>query len=140
MTSEECWYKYYLLAKDYYNKHGNLYIQTTYKTEDGELLGMWIANQRRAYKSKLKIGNPKIKPLTDKQVELLENIEMIWDARLYNYFNKKIDEERKRSIEIRAYKFLKEYAIEIKNEIETLEDIKNINKTFLDTMTKLGNR
>lgn len=124
--------------KNITKKTGNLNIKSTYITEEGKHLGVWLSNQRRAYKSKINIGNPKIKPLTDKQVELLESIGIEWDKRLQSYFEKKITKEREISIKIRAYKFLKEYATQIKNEIETYEDIKNINNKFKETLEQLG--
>ena len=136
--TEDSWNENYKIAKNYYEKHGNLNINTNYKTKEEKQLGIWLSNQRSAYKSKLKIGNLNKKPLTDTQVELLENIGMIWDKGLYNYSNKKINRERKRLIEIRAYKFLKKYAAQIKNEIETYEDIKNINEKFSETLGQSG--
>ncbi len=76
----EQWMEKYKLAKSYYEHHKNLEIPTKFRTvngyeedEKGIHLGMWIANQRQAYKGK-KIGK-----LTKEQIELLEGIGMQWD-------------------------------------------------------------
>ena len=79
MTNEERWLKNYELAKKYYEEHGNLLIPQNYvcKDEDGNKvkLGIWIDTQRNAYKGK---GNAK---LNQKQIDLLNEIEMIWEVR-----------------------------------------------------------
>ena len=70
------WTKFYSLAEKYYNHHHNLDIKTKFKTkngyehdEEGEKLGAWIKKQRYNYKNGI---------LTDEQIKLLNNIEMIW--------------------------------------------------------------
>ena len=75
------WEDKYNLAKSYYEHYGNLEIPQHFKTingieydENGVNLGQWIANQRRAYKSQ---GTNKI---TKEQIELLEQIGMIWNS------------------------------------------------------------
>lgn len=66
------WDEWYLLAKDYYNTHGNLKIPSKYKTSNGYSLGRWIERQRAAYRQKsgYKIDLRKI--------YLLNQIEMVW--------------------------------------------------------------
>ena len=66
----------YELAKKYYNKYGNLKIKYNFNTndginylEDGYSLGYWIVNQRRKYK----LGR-----LSQKEIDLLNDIGMIW--------------------------------------------------------------
>ncbi len=131
------WKQKYLIAKKYYEKNGSLIVNANSENEEEKQLGIWLSCQRSAYKSKLKIGNSNIKPLTDEQVELLNEIGMIWDKGLYNYSNKKINRDIKRAVELKAYKFLKKYATQIKNEIETHKDIENINNTFYKTIGQL---
>ena len=70
------WNEMYKLAKKYYVKYGNLYISNNYVTDDGEKLGIWISNQRVAYKK----GK-----LSDKQILMLESIGMVWDVNDTNW-------------------------------------------------------
>jgi len=78
------WEDKYELAKAYFEYHGNLDVSQNFKTvngyeedENGVNLGVWIKNQRKAYKG---IGRYKI---TDEQVDLLQRIGMIWN--IYDY-------------------------------------------------------
>ena len=77
------WNKMFNLAKEYFKEHGDLDVTAEYITENGELLGQWICNQRRAYKNR-EISKEKRKNrariLSDEQVELLESIGMQWNA------------------------------------------------------------
>ncbi len=66
------WHKSYLLAKAYYDKHGNLNTPTDFKTKDGVNpdpdgynLGDWVARQRHYYNKNL---------LTREQKKLLDAI------------------------------------------------------------------
>ena len=75
------WMEKYNLAKAYYEHYGNLEIPVNFKTingieydENGVNLGRWITSQRTAYKSQ---GTNKI---TKEQIELLEQIGMIWNS------------------------------------------------------------
>jgi hypothetical protein len=75
------WNEYYELAKEYYNKNGNLLISTEYTTNEGIHLGNWIHSQRRGY-SEHKLSKEKIKQL--------EKIGMVWsplDTQWNNYYN-----------------------------------------------------
>jgi len=133
--AENKWNENYEKAKEYKKTHGTLNVD--YKNKEQKQLRTWLSYQRRAYKAKLKVIENNIKPLTDEQVKLLNEIGMSWDKVLEKYSDKKIDTQRKRSIEIKAYKFLKGYALQIKNEIDSYEDIKNINTKFLETLEQL---
>ena len=73
INKEENWNKWYNLAVEYYNKHGNLLVSKKYETSSRENLCKWIANKRTAYKK----GN-----LLPSQVEMLESIGMVWDAKV----------------------------------------------------------
>ncbi len=46
---EHKWNMFYQKAIDYKNQFGDLNIPATYKTQDGEALGVWIRSQRKAY-------------------------------------------------------------------------------------------
>ncbi len=70
--TEEAWQRGYEYAKKYYDSHGNLNIGGNYTAEDGYKLGVWIANQRSAYRK----GR-----LTDGQIHNLETIGMRWSVR-----------------------------------------------------------
>lgn len=74
----ETWMKQYYYAKKYYEEHGNLLIPQDYIVveENKNLvhLGHWINNQRKAYKNKGRRINPK-------QIELLNEIGMVWNIR-----------------------------------------------------------
>lgn len=50
-------------------KKGNLLVPDAYKTKDGKLLGSWIRHQ----KNRNKTGK-----LSDKERELLEQIDIAW--------------------------------------------------------------
>ena len=71
------WMKNYVLAKEYYLKHGNLLIPHRYKVvlNDKKIvnLGYWINSQRKAYKGQ------NGKQISDEQIKLLEGINMKWD-------------------------------------------------------------
>ena len=88
------WDNMYELAKKYYEHYGNLVVPVRFKTtngyeydENGYTLGIWISKQRTAYKNR---DIPKeeretaLTPLTNKQVEMLEKIGMIFEIK-YNY-------------------------------------------------------
>ena len=93
------WYENYLLAKAYYEKHGNLLIPSTYKVEyNGKIvnLGYWISTQRRAYRLKydgLDHSDIDTHVINEEQIRLLEDIDMVWDAKKYKNITKFIDEE-----------------------------------------------
>lgn len=75
---KESWMKYYYCAKRYYEEYGNLLIPRKYIVveENGNVihLGYWINTQRIAYKNKR---------LKEKQIELLNGIDMIWGVKYY---------------------------------------------------------
>ena len=75
------WEDKYELARLYYEHYGNLEIPQSFKTvngydydENGVALGSWIGTQRSVYN-----GTMKGIKLTDKQINLLEKIGMIWN-------------------------------------------------------------
>ena len=77
---EEEWNEKYTLAKAYYDHYGNLETPQSFKTKngyeydkDGVALGIWLANQRQAFK-----GNGK--KISKEQIELLKKIGMRFEA------------------------------------------------------------
>ena len=91
--NNEEWNKKYELAKTYFEHHGNLEIPYHYKTlngyeytEEGIALGIWITNQRQAYKGH------NTQKITENQIQLLEKIGMRFEARDNNEeWNKKYE-------------------------------------------------
>lgn len=82
------WANCYELAKEYYEKHGDLNINAHYVTDDGIKLGTWISSQRYNFKK----GT-----ITDEQKRLLDEIGMSWHR-----FSGKWDA---------AYEYAEEYAV-----------------------------
>ena len=82
------WEDKFELAKAYYEKHGNLLIPHSFKTingyeydENGTNLGLWISIQRQSYKGTNSSGTT----LSEKQIKLLEEIGMVWDAKVITW-------------------------------------------------------
>ncbi len=83
------WDDWYNLAKTYYEHYGNLKVLADFKTlngyeynENGYKLGLWLKNQKTAYKNRSISKEERkggFKPLTDEQVEKLENIGIIFE-------------------------------------------------------------
>ena len=133
----DSWQKKYKLAESYYKHHGNLEIPQNFKTtngceynEEGIKLGVWINNQRVAYKNK---GNLK---LTDYQIKLLEKIEIKW-------FNNNIDKKLQSEIinEQNKTKKQKEILNRLRSYLNTLDENKvyskeEINSGFVKKLSK----
>ena len=77
----DSWQVRYLLAKKYYEEHGNLNIPPKYKA-DGIWLSKWVNEQRQIY-----IGNRGVKKLTEEQIKSLESIGMVWENRNHLVWN-----------------------------------------------------
>ena len=134
----EKWNRYYELARKYYEHYGNLDIPIKFKTingidydENGVALGIWISTQRQAYKGK---SNSR---LTNSQVELLENIGMI-------FISEKVD-KKLQSEEI-SEKNIKEKRIELLNrsrtllnsfDSNTLPNKNDINERFIEQLNNI---
>lgn len=67
---KQSWDERYELAKEYFEKHGNLRLTQDYVTDSGIWLGKWIYEQRR-----------KRKQLTQDQIRKLDAIGMDWLSR-----------------------------------------------------------
>lgn len=76
IDKEAIWNKWYPLAVEYRNEHGDLLVPNNYKTKSGEKLGQWIRVTRRNYKK----GD-----LSPDQIKGLMAIDMVWDAREYEW-------------------------------------------------------
>ena len=73
VREKHSWEFYYEYALQYYEQHLNLLVPVNYEI-NGVKLGGWIANQRRARKA----DNNK---LSEYQIELLDNIDMVWEVK-----------------------------------------------------------
>jgi superfamily II DNA or RNA helicase len=71
--TEDSWESRYNLAKEYYEKHGNLDISQTYVTENNIWLGKWIHIQKQ-----IKRGNVNGESLTDEQISKLNAVGIDW--------------------------------------------------------------
>ncbi len=71
INKDEIWNKWYKLAVEYRNEHGDLLVSSDYQTKSGENLGQWISKARKVYKN----GN-----LSPDKIKKLEAIGMVWDA------------------------------------------------------------
>ena len=71
------WLKKYELAKQYFEKYGNLLMPYKYVCKDADgidvNLGTWISSQRSAFKENDNHS------LNEKQIEMLNEIGMVWD-------------------------------------------------------------
>ena len=79
------WMKNYEIAKQYYEEHDNLLIPQKYYLiiDDKKIcIGTWLSTQRQAYK------NGK---LSEKQIELLNKIGMVWYLKAYKNYSKQAD-------------------------------------------------
>ena len=73
-TLSASWDMNYLVAKQYYEEHGNLLIPRTYRSESGYYPGAWLNTQRRIRNGMV----PGI--LTDEQIHKLNQLGMVWDS------------------------------------------------------------
>ena len=87
------WDKMYLLALDYYEKNGDIFVPEDYVDENGFALGKWISAQKR---------HKKANTLTYEQITKLEDIGIIWNS--YNTITKVSWNE--------AFEYAKEYYLE----------------------------
>lgn len=124
------WLKNYNLAKSYYQHNGNLQIPENFKTingyeydEKGIKLGIWIKNQRKAYKGQ---GTCKI---TDNQIKLLEEIKMVW-------FSNSSDQKLQSEIINERNKTKKQ--IEILNRLRSYLNTLDENKAYSKEEINLG--
>ena len=86
-SSEQIWLENYHIALEYYELNNNL-NPSQYSTSSREVkLYRWLKTQQKAYKNRMipeEHRNFKVKPLTNEQVALLENIGMVWEDKEIN--------------------------------------------------------
>lgn len=70
---DEEWQTYYIEAKRYYDRHGDLDMDASYVTEEGLSLGQWVRTQKRI-RAGLVQGT-----LTKEQERLLDFLKIDWD-------------------------------------------------------------
>ena len=135
---KEEWNKKYALAKAYYEHHGDLEMSKSFKTingyeydENGIALGVWISNQRQAYKGQ---GYEKI---TEDQIELLNQIGMKWFSKNIDIKLQKeeINEKNINRKKIELYNRFIEYLSKYKN--DELPSKEEINAKFIKKLDRL---
>ncbi len=84
-TLTASWDMMYELAKEYYEKYGDLEVPSRYKTESSYALGNWICAQRR-----VRIGEAQ-GILTKDRIARLDKIGMRWDSVVTQLWNRYYD-------------------------------------------------
>ena len=74
-TLTASWEVMYGYAKAFFEEHGHLDVPKRYTTIDGYSLGSWLLTQRRVYAGEINGW------LTDRQIEKLNEISMVWDSK-----------------------------------------------------------
>lgn len=78
--SSDAWETYYRAMCDYKQEHGNLDIPARYRTEDGIVLGPFLANLRQA-----RAKGSRSSFLTPERIEQLDQLGMVWESRDYRW-------------------------------------------------------
>lgn len=143
---KKSWYEKYTIAYKFYQKYGHLKVPSKFKM-NGVNLGLWILMQRREYK-KVNHGS-----LTDKQIMLLEKIDMIWSVQekhewdnyyqeCVNYFNQYGNLDIKRNYEINSLKLgiwlNRQRQLYLNNQLER-EKIEKLERLNIDWSPRLNN-
>ncbi len=71
---DDKWEEGYKHLKEYSERYGTAQVSKNYACEDGFLLGVWMRRQR--HRKNKAVGNQK--PLTDTQIQRLNEIGMVW--------------------------------------------------------------
>ena len=133
-NKNKIWIEKYNLAKAYFEHYGNLEIPTVFKTtngheydENGIALGMWIANQRNAYKGTCR------QKITPTQIELLEEIGMkCFNNSIDNKFQKELITEN--NLKRKQTEIMNRFTSYL-NHIDNQEiDKDTINQDFIDEL------
>jgi hypothetical protein len=74
-SASDPWYSHFEQAKEYYNEHGHLLVNSIYISKNGVKLGKWIENQRNAAKGQLGTSF-----LSQEKIDKLNEIGMVWDT------------------------------------------------------------
>ena len=78
--SSDAWDTYYRALCEYKKENGNLDIPARYRTEDGVVLGPFLANLRQA-----RAKGSRSSFLTPERIEKLDRLGMVWEARDYRW-------------------------------------------------------
>ncbi len=73
LSTQQTWHDWFKLAKEYYQREGDLLVPRKYVDKNGNRLGNWIGSQRTLNK---------IGALDDERKKLLDSIGMVYDSRL----------------------------------------------------------
>lgn len=73
LSTQQTWHDWFKLAKQYYQREGDLLVPRKYVDKNGNRLGNWIGSQRTLNK---------IGALDDERKKLLDSIGMVYDSRL----------------------------------------------------------
>ena len=73
---DHLWVQYYNAAVEYHKKNGNIDIPIDYVSDDGVKLGRWINRMRG-----IRAGTIEGRPLTASQIQLLDDLGMIWNTK-----------------------------------------------------------
>ena len=133
------WEEMYEYAAKYYKHHGNLEVPSKFKTSNGFdyekggkiNLGRWIIKQKQDYYQQ--------KELSDEQIILLEKIKINWLSNLVDdrLQKEEITEKNTKKKQIELLNRTKSLLIHIQNRnIESIEDIHQINKQFSDELNR----
>ncbi|MBO5127436.1 MAG: Helicase associated domain protein, partial [Clostridia bacterium] len=88
-TLTASWEVMYGYAKAFFEEHGHLDVPKRYTTIDGYSLGSWLLTQRRVYAGEINGW------LTDRQIEKLNGISMIWDGKAETAWKQGYEQLRK---------------------------------------------
>ena len=134
---KDIWLAKYDLVKNYYERYGNIDIPSNFKTSEGTIyyeeginIYAWLRTQKEAYK-----GNSNVK-LTDKEIELLEKLNILWfkdsvDKKLQKV---KITEKNKKIKEIEILNRFRSYLLKYDN--NSLPSKEEINSGFVKVLSK----
>lgn len=124
------WQYNYYLAQKFYNQYNHLNIPRDYIL-DGYDIGWWIDYQRRAYENNV---------LTSNEIQMLEEIGMIWCLREYGFINNEINKYNKKKVyqklRDRLQLFINTYDDIIFDEKEQIVKINNGFQKYLDYTKK----
>lgn len=124
------WNKMYTLVKAYYEYYGHSNIPARFKNSDGVKIGSWLHVQRQRYMGYLNVN------LTDKQLELLEKVEIVWFIRKNkNYQIEEITIENKVRKQIEILNRCRSYLNKISSHINVVSK-EEINQGFIDDLDK----
>lgn len=127
--TEDIWNEYYNLLCQYKEQNNNTNLSQNYMINDKNL-GKWVNAQRLAYN-----GRSVPNKLSERRIKLLNEIDFDWSPRNTTFLNKKIDEDivdKYNDIMLdRVKHILTDLSFEMKEEIKTKEEVKEIEKIIV---------